>query len=78
MIRQKAYCTLCFLIWKQHFFMYQERWLVGIVKERCYGERSTGNTEDDGNVTLDGDVMEKVRKFSYLQDVLSSVGEEQE
>ena len=39
---------------------------------QCSG--STGNAENDANVTLDGDVIEKVKKLSYLGDVLSFDG----
>ena len=38
----------------------------------------TSSAEDDGDVTIDGNVMEKMTKFSYLGDVLSCGGGMQE
>ena len=38
----------------------------------------TGNVDDDGNVILDDDVIEKVAKFLFLKNALSSGGGVQE
>ena len=45
---------------------------VNFVSRKC--SASTGNAENDGDVTLHGDVIQNVTKFSYLGDVLSSKG----
>ena len=45
---------------------------VGFACRKC--SDSTGNAEDDGDVTLVGDVIEKMTKFLYLGDILSSSG----
>ena len=39
---------------------------------KCSG--CSGSTEDNGDMTLDGDVIEKVINFLYLGDVLSYGG----
>ena len=65
-----------------------------MVHKKCYGKRkcltktvdfvckkcssSTGNVEDNEDVTLDGDVVEKLTKCSHLEDVHSSEGKVQE
>ena len=49
---------------------------VDFVCRKCSG--STRNTENDENVTLNGNVIKKYMKFSYLEDLLSSGGGVQE
>ena len=49
---------------------------VDFVCRNCFG--SIGNTEDDEDLTLNGDFIEMVTKFSYLGDVLHSKREMQE
>ena len=47
-----------------------------IVCRKCSG--FTGSAEDEEEIIIDGNVIEKVVKFSYLENVLSSRGGVQE
>ena len=45
---------------------------MNFVCRKC--SRSTGNAENDGDVTLHDDVTEKVTKFLHLDNILTSGG----
>ena len=49
---------------------------VAFVCRKCFGFNSSA--EDNGDMTPDGDVIEKSTKFLYLKNVLSSRGGVQE
>ena len=52
------------------------RQCINFVCRKCSG--SSDSADNDGDVSLDGDVIEKMTKFSYLEDALISVDRVQE